>query len=113
VADVVGRGLRRIVVQRDAAGLLLELRDRGLVGLGRGGKLPEYRAAALLAFHGRRHSLLVKMLVTARQANQGDDTDRTTVLHDVLENGSSPSWCKSYAGAGESGRTLSAGAGRL
>jgi hypothetical protein len=84
VADVVGRGLRRVVAQRHAAGLFLELRDSRLVGLSGGAELPEDRSAATLALNGWRNGLIVEVLVTARETHQRHKTNWTGSLHDIL-----------------------------
>src|SRR5262245_60191236 len=97
VADVVGRRLRRIVVQRDAAGLLLELRDGSLVGLGRGCKLSENGAAALLTLHGWRHCLIIEVFVAAGETHQRNQTNGTTALHELLAEYAEGVECKSYA----------------
>src|SRR5919204_2278904 len=96
VADVVGRGLRRVVAQRHAAGLFLELRDSRLVGLSGGAELPEDRSAATLALNGWRNGLIVEVLVTARETHQRHKTNWTGSLHDILAVGEGIR-CKSYA----------------
>src|SRR5690348_15397770 len=79
VAHVARRVRRRISVA-DAARLFLELRDRCVVRLRRGGKISKHRAAALLARHVRRHRSIIELLVSAGDAHQRDEASWTAVV---------------------------------
>jgi hypothetical protein len=84
VAHVVESRVRRRIAVRDAARLLLELRDSRFVGLGGGGELAEHGAAALVAGHVRgRRCLLVEFLLAAREAYESDHAAWPAIVHHI------------------------------
>src|SRR6185312_9359578 len=98
IAQVAGRGVRRRIAVADAPRLFLELRDRGLVGFGWCGEVPEDRTAALLARHGGRHSIVEEFLVAAGQTDQRHESAGTIIVcHALLALKMRAEPCKSHA----------------
>src|SRR5436190_16937726 len=98
IAEVAGSRVRRRIAVADAARLLLELRDRGVVGLCRGGEGSKHRTAALLTGNGVRDCLIIELLISAGDTHQRNDADRSVVIrHDALALEFASERCKRHA----------------
>jgi hypothetical protein len=74
IADVSRGRVRRRVTVRDAARLVLELRDRRFVRLGWRGEVAKDRSTAPFADDTCGHGLFVEPLIPTRQADEGEET---------------------------------------
>src|SRR5512146_1151149 len=101
VAHVAWPRVGRCVAETDAAGLLLELGNRGFIGLGGSGEGAEHGAAAPFASHGTGYRLVVGLFVAAGQAYQRHETARSTVVcHEFARVWYTRELCKRHAARG-------------